>query len=162
LTPEQQKEELSKAYVGAVAAACGYAVGTWTQDHDCIDTTLSASLEGKPKLDLQLKATSQARIERAEHFSWQLDNHAHYEALRRRAIVPHFFVLLVLPPTFDLAVEHTLDHLMIRRCAFWMLATGLPESTADKPTLFVPKTQVFSPQALRGMMATAQTWRGVP
>ena len=62
MTPDQQKEEISKAYVHAVAAKCGYTVGTWTQDVDCIDTTIAApsSLghgKGKaPKLDLLQKA----------------------------------------------------------------------------------------------------------
>lgn len=34
MTPEQQKEEISKAYVHAVAARSGFAAGLWSQALD--------------------------------------------------------------------------------------------------------------------------------
>jgi hypothetical protein len=43
MTPKQQREEISKAYVHAVAARCGYKVGTWSQDAGCIDVSIAAS-----------------------------------------------------------------------------------------------------------------------
>jgi hypothetical protein len=43
VTPNQLQEEISKAYLHAVAAKCGYAVGKWEQDHGCVDTTVSAA-----------------------------------------------------------------------------------------------------------------------
>jgi hypothetical protein len=38
MTPEQHKEEISKAYLYAVAARCAFKVGTWTQDSGGLDT----------------------------------------------------------------------------------------------------------------------------
>jgi len=44
VTPNQQREELSKAYVAAVAARCGFKLGTWNQDDDCLDVTIGAAV----------------------------------------------------------------------------------------------------------------------
>ena len=96
MTPNQQQEEIGKAYVHAVAAACGFSVSQWSQDHGCIDTTISADRvlgEGpysKPKVDLQLKATTQDVV-KDEHIAWSLEM-AHYDKLRARARVPHLLV----------------------------------------------------------------------
>jgi hypothetical protein len=64
MTVRRQKEEMSRAWLAAVAGACGYALAHWTQDQDCIDATIGAPgiLGGghlaDPNLDLQLKATN--------------------------------------------------------------------------------------------------------
>jgi len=162
VTPKQRKEEISKAYVHAVVAACGYSIGRWTQDHGCIDTTVSAVLdfggtliETKPKLDLQLKATSRQDRVRADHVTCVLQR-AHYERLRAPSKVPHLLVVLVLPELRSAQVEHTADALLVRRCAWWVEMTGMPPlpSGRDSTTVHLPRAQVFSPRALRRMMDT--------
>jgi hypothetical protein len=73
VTPEQRKEELSRAYLHAVAAKCGFALGNWTQDQSCIDVTVGAAgvLGGgslaDPKLDVQLKCTANQTLVRSDH-----------------------------------------------------------------------------------------------
>jgi len=58
----QQKEQFSRAYVRAVAAAAGYGVAEPQVDDDSIDCTIcSRGRLGKihsPKVDLQLKCTT--------------------------------------------------------------------------------------------------------
>ena len=155
MTPEQRQEEISKAYVHAVAAACGFAVGIWSQDHGCLDVTLSGG-RGKPKLDLQLKATTQARNEREGDVWWQVSQE-HYDVMRAAEVAnPHFFVLLILPEDPDLSVEHTVQHLLIRKCAYWKLMTGAPPKAAKSPTITIPKTQAFSPSQARQLMEDAR------
>ncbi len=161
MTPNQRQEEISKAYLHAVAAQCGFAVGQWSQDHGCVDVTVGAphtvgtGFLARPKIDVQLKATTQAGLEHDDFVSWSLDID-HYDSLRMDASVPHLLVVLLLPSNVDEAVEHTVDHLLIRRCAYWVNMTGQPpaKSGAGSHTVPLPKSQVFSPTALRDILET--------
>jgi hypothetical protein len=160
MTPEQQKEEISKAYVYAVAASCGYKIGNWTVDDGRLDTTIGSSglLGGgtlaSPKLDLQLKCSNDQSILHSDFVSWTLSRE-HYDDLRRRASDPHLLVVLTLPEKEAEWIECTPQQLIIRRCAFWVKMTGMPEITdaAQKnKSVRLPHTQVFSPVQLKGLM----------
>jgi len=157
MTPEQQKEEVSKAYLHAIAAVCGYSVGSWTQDHGGIDATVGApSTVGsghlsRPKVDIQLKASARKDLERPDYISWQLDI-AHYDSLRAPAATPHILVVLLLPEDIGQAVEHTVQQLMIRRCAYWVKMTGMAAATDKSKSVRIPKLNVFSPDALRDIL----------
>ncbi|MCK6516747.1 DUF4365 domain-containing protein [Myxococcota bacterium] len=153
MTPNQQQEEIGKAYVHAVAAACGFAVGQWSQDQGCIDVTISADRVlgqgpySKPKVDLQLKATTQDVVNE-EHVAWSLDI-THYDKLRANARVPHLLVVLALPDDAQDSVTHTIDALIIRKCAYWVNMTGMPEVTGQaSKTVHIPRAQVLSPEGL--------------
>lgn len=58
----QKKQEFSKAYVKAIAAAAGYATQELSVDDDSVDLGLAARGGGgtikSPRLDLQLKCTA--------------------------------------------------------------------------------------------------------
>lgn len=159
MTPEQRQEEISKAYLHAVAAKCGFAVGTWTQDHGGIDATVGAPASvgagylARPKIDIQLKATRQQKLEHDEHVSWKLDI-AHYDSLRAPAIAPHLLVVLLLPADVEQSIEHSAEQLVLRRCAYWTIMTGMDPAPAGQQstTVHLPKTQLFSPEALTGLM----------
>jgi hypothetical protein len=159
MTDEQRKEEICRAYVLAVAARCGYKVITWSQDTGCVDVSIGASGaigEGTladPLLHLQLKCTSDAK-HALKHgsISWFLER-AHYEKLRARAANPKLLVVLLLPERREEWVTHTVEELVLRRCAYWVKMTGMPETTNDSGvTIRLPAHQVFSPEQLRGLM----------
>ena len=160
MTPFQRQEEISKAYLHAVAAKFGFAVGQWSQDHGCIDTTVGAASAvgaghlSKPKIDVQLKATTQVSVVHDDFISWPLEID-HYDSLRAGASIPHLLVVLVLPDNVDDAIEHTVEHLLIRRCAYWVNMTGMPPVAppASSKTVRLPKSQMFSPESLRDIMA---------
>jgi hypothetical protein len=157
MTPEQQQEEVSKAYVHAVAAKCGFTVAAWTQDHGGIDCTIGAASTvgaghlARPKIDVQLKATCRANVEHEGYVSWSLDM-AHYDGLRAQAHAPHLLVVLLLAPDVDQSVEHTVERLVLRRCAYWMKMTGMAHEDGKSVTVRLPKTQPFSPDGLRAIM----------
>lgn len=158
MTPEQRQEEISKAYVHAVAAACGFAVGSWSQDQGCLDVTLSGG-RGRPKIDIQLKATSQSKNDRESEVWWQVSRE-HYDQMREPEVAtPHYFVLLILPEDPDLSIAHSVEHLLIRKCAYWRLMTGAPPASAKSPTINIPKVQVFSPEQVHALMADARTFK---
>ncbi|OJT25320.1 hypothetical protein BO221_11790 [Archangium sp. Cb G35] len=157
MTPEQQKEELSRAYVHAVAARCGFAVGSWSQDQGCVDVSIGASsaLGGgtleDPRLDLQLKCTSDGRHLYEDHIVWQLTR-THYDKLRARSSIPKLLVVLVLPELETQWVEHGTEALILRRCAYWLSMAGLPPTTSEFKRVRLPRANVFSPEQLMSMM----------
>lgn len=159
MTPEQRQEELSKAYLHAVAAKCGFAVGTWSQDHGCLDTTVGAAAHvgsghlARPKVDIQLKATRQQGVEKLDHLAWSLDV-AHYDQLRAPALAPHLLVILLLPADVEDSVEHTAEQLVLRRCAYWVTMTGMGPAPSGQKTITVhlPKSQLFSPDGLKAIL----------
>jgi hypothetical protein len=158
MTPEQQKEELSKAYLQAVAARCGFAVSSWSQDHGGIDATLSAGgtvgggTKARPKLDVQLKCTSRQDLLHDGFLSWTLDR-AYYDSLRHDAVTPHLLVVLLLPEDASTWLEHSAEQLVLRRCAWWVKMTGMPGANTASVTVRLPLDQVFSPDQLRAIMA---------
>ncbi|NJK33111.1 MAG: DUF4365 domain-containing protein [Deltaproteobacteria bacterium] len=164
MTPEQVQEEISKAYLHAVAAECGFAVGSWTQDHGCVDATVGAASTvgggrlARPKVDIQLKATRRQDLVREKFVSWTLEVD-HYDSLRQPASIPHLLVLLLLPRDASTTVQHTVDYLLIRGCAYWLNMTGMPPAQprakskfAKSKTIRLPKSQTFSPQALTDIL----------
>lgn len=157
MTPQQRQEEISKAYVHAVSAACGFAVGTWSQDHGGIDASIrSSSAVGKghlskPCIDVQLKATTQNDLKKEKHLSWPLER-AHYDKLRARSAAPHLLVVLLLPDQVDDSIEHTVEHLLIKKCAYWVTMTGMEERDQANITVKLPLQNQFSPKQLRDIM----------
>lgn len=157
MTPEQQKEELSRAYLHAVAARCGFAVGSWSQDQWGIDVTIGAAgpVGGGslscPKLDVQLKCTSKPEHLSNDHVRWQISRQ-HYDRLRARKSVPQILVVLVLPEEQETWVEHTTDALILRRCAWWVKMRDMPAHDGESTVVHLPLQQVFSPEQLQVLM----------
>jgi hypothetical protein len=159
MTPQQQKEQISVGYVHVVAARNRFKLGHWTVDDGCLDVTIGTdgTLGGgelsAPKLDLQLKATSDPSVVHDGFIAWELDVD-HYDKLRARASTPKLLVVLVLPPDEGRWVEHSIDALVLRRCAYWEKMTGKPPAAPGQRSITVrlPLTNVFSPEALRTLM----------
>lgn len=157
MTPQQRQEEISKAYIHAVCAACGFAVGTWSQDHGGIDASIRSSVAvgaghlSKPCIDVQLKATTQNHLKREKYLSWPLER-AHYDKLRAPAAAPHLLVVLLLPDEVDDSIEHTVESLLIKKCAYWVAMTGMEERDQVSITVKLPLENQFSPNQLRVIM----------
>ncbi len=154
MTPKQQREELHKAYVAAVAARAGCKLGHWSQDSGCLDVSIGTHLNlgGKvaaPKLDLQLRSSSKATHDQGEFIAWSLARQ-HHDILRRPNHTPHLLVTLMLPPNEDEWLTQTPEQLIMRRCAHWVHLLGQPEipTGRDSTTVHIPKSQVFSPDAI--------------
>jgi hypothetical protein len=167
MTPEQQREEISKAYTAAIAAHCGFKLGTWSQDDDCLDVTIGAAgalgggtLAG-PKLDLQLKCSSDQRHVHDEHISWSLKR-AHYDRLCHDSHTPMLLVILMLPEDTGAWISYSNEQLIMRRCAYWANLHGRDPIPGDEgsATIHVPKHNLFCPDSLRAMMTKIS--RGEP
>lgn len=156
MLPENKvKEELSYAYVHAVAAHAGCSAGRPYTDTDSVDANITASgLEGilrSPQLDIQLKATSVAgNPAKLLRFPLPLKN---YNDLRLRCAVPRILVVLVLPPEREQWLSHSHDGLVARRCSYWVDLLGKPP-TENKSSVSVSleTSQVFDPATLTTLM----------
>src|SRR5690606_17055731 len=90
----------------------------------------------------------------ADHIAWPLKL-KHYDALRADAQAPHLLVVLLLPKDLENSVEHSAEQLVLRRCAYWVTMTGMaPASSKTSTTVQLPKTQLFSPDALTKILGS--------
>ena len=158
LTRNHRQEGLSRAYVQAIAAYCGMSVSVPYPDYG-IDMTLSdievtdrLRSESGRKLDIQAKSTT--RTNKAENtIPYDLDLRS-YEVLRRSSRgAPRILVVLHLPRDESRWCSQTPEELSLRYCAYWISLRGWPSSTnRNSVRLTIETAQVFSPDALRGIM----------
>ena len=154
LPSEGREEALSKAYALAVAAAAGYTTAVHDYDRSGIDLLVQGGGYLSPMLALQLKATISLRPLRATDgsvFSFQLKAE-NYESLRLPTQIPRLLVVLDLPAEEGEWTTVTTEELVLRRCAYWLSLNGFPESARVRPTVHIPKSQVFDVPGLQGLM----------
>ncbi len=158
MTENEQKQQLSIAYVHAVAARAGFATEVTGVDDDSVDVTIAA--RGKvhdqavllsPRIEVQLKASSQDLL-RDDHLSFRLPI-KNYDDLRGETLVPRLLVLLLLPHEKESWLEHRDDELVLRRSAYWSSLRGRPPTgNTASMTIAVPCGQRFTFEGLREMM----------
>ncbi|MFO0826300.1 MAG: DUF4365 domain-containing protein [Gemmataceae bacterium] len=158
MTDEHRMEQLSRAYVHAVAAVCGCTCARPDPDYG-VDLSLrqvqwvggDLMPAGRP-LDIQLKSTRTATLE-VGHVVYDLDRRA-YDWLRRATRVsPRYLILLVLPTTRSDWLGHSEQQLELRGCAYWMTLRGEP-SVLNTSTvrIRIPRTNQFTPANLERIM----------
>lgn len=160
-----RKEQFSKAYVHAVATVAGFQVANYAVDDDSIDVTISASgntgLARKPKIDVQLKCTSQDVVD-DEKLSFPLDVRA-YDNLRSDDLCsPRILVVVVVPDKIDDWLAQDEKNLALSHCGYWMSLRGKPAiNNNTSKTVHLPRSQIFSAEALMEIM-TAVNDGGAP
>lgn len=103
-------------------------------------------------MDVQLKSCSRDLTQDAIRFSYPIKR-AQYDKLRAiDANSPILLVLFVMPT--DQAEWVTLDEgsLVTRKCAYWVSLYGARPVTADTPTVYVPKANLVSIDAMRALL----------
>ena len=130
MTLNEQKQQLSVAYVHAVAAHAGYTCQVQVVDEDSVDVLIAATgyvhdraVLRSPRLEVQLKATSSLRLG-AKHlvFPLKLKN---YEDLRVTSLIPRLLLVLLLPENPAEWIEMSEECMISRRCAYWASLLGM-------------------------------------
>lgn len=158
LTEPNIKEELSNSYINTIAAINGFGCEFTRKDFDSIDVRItcngymeSDSTIRSPNLGIQLKATSS--IDATDGFFPFPLPIKNYDDLRSNTLEPRILVLLVLPDDKIHWINHSVDELIIRKCAYWLNLKGMPESTnTTNKTVNIPIDNVLSPEKLRELM----------
>jgi hypothetical protein len=158
LTENERKQQLSVAYVHAVAALAGYTCEVQTVDIDSVDLIISAS--GKiheqsvirsPRLAVQLKASSSLTTQ-SDHLAFPLPI-KNYDDLREETLVPLILVVLVLPRDPSQWLEISEECMISRRCAYWVSLLGMPETrNRRKVSIHLPRSHQFSVDQVQEMM----------
>jgi hypothetical protein len=161
--PENQlKEELSYAYIHTIAARAGFSCDHPRRDFQSMDIQVNSEGQAcedavvfQAHLGLQLKATS-GEFPENDTISYSLPI-KNYNDLRRLNAIPRLLVLFCMPPNADLWVQHDIgEHLITRRCAYYLNLYGLPEVTNETArTVQIPKQNVLTVDALKTLMAQA-------
>lgn len=68
---------------------------------------------------------------------------------------PQILVVLVLPEDEATWIEHSVEALLIRRCAYWLRMDGQPKISAGFKTVHIPMANIFSPDGLMALMREA-------
>jgi hypothetical protein len=153
-------EELSLAYVRAVASRAGFAVEEVRRDRDSIDLHILArgALGGalhSPALAVQLKSTVFEHPRGAAEvleipYDLKVRN---YNDLVRPTLIPCVLVLLTLPEDRELWLTWTEEALTLRRAAYWLSLRGRPATRNEVTTrIHLSRAQVFDGPAIRGLL----------
>jgi hypothetical protein len=161
----EQKQQLSIAYLHAVASAAGFACQRSEIDDDSVDRTIVArgwvhdkANHYSPRIDVQLKSMTRPALAANElSFAYELRK-KNYDDLRPdKPLVPRILVVLLLPAISGQWLSQGDKRLVLRHGAYYLSLAGMPERNAVKysVTLHVPRKNLFSVRNLRRLMAQA-------
>jgi hypothetical protein len=159
LTVEDIKEELSYAYLHALAASVGCSCDRPFKDRDSCDVVVKArgylakdSVIPSPGPDIQMKATVRD-IPAKGPIAYSLKIKNYHDLRRERTQHPQLLVVQLLPKDEQLWLAHDIHMQITRTCAFWCNLKGQPDCTNRKTrTVHIPPTNVFSPEVLWEML----------
>jgi len=158
LTDNDIKEELSYAYVHAVASRAGFTCERPPKDRGSVDV-VSRTEGGMPDdvvlqhavLQAQLKATSQiGNVNGQFSFPLPIKN---YDELRARSMAARLLIVFVMPddPMAWLTVDR--ETLIARRCAYWCNLKGEPAvENETSRSVRVRTANLFTPERLKALM----------
>jgi hypothetical protein len=159
----EQKQQLSVAYLHAVASAAGFSCQAPGVDDDSVDRTLVArgwvherSVLRSPKIDVQLKSFVRAPLSGGESsFTFRL-NRKNYDDLRHQAMVPRLLVVLLLPLDRGEWIEQDDEGMLSRYAAYYVSLFGKAEAKhRGKVPVELPRKNLLSVDNLRRLMARA-------
>lgn len=159
LTLNHKKEQLSIAYIRAVAAAAGFSCTKPDVDDDSVDIMISCSgafgenaLMRSPRIEVQAKATAAEVRPGGESVKFSLPV-KNYDDLRGITLVPRILVVMLVPEEIDTWIEQNEDHMLIRRCAYWASLQGRPETeNTSSITIDIPCHQIFNVSSVQSLM----------
>jgi hypothetical protein len=161
LSENDVKEELSYAYVHAIASRAEFSCESIAKDRDSIDLHICArgrlhpeSSLISPQLAVQLKATALDPLPDGA-FDFRLKR-KNYDDLRQRSMVPRILVVFVMPADPAAWVNLSEEALLLRRCAYWCSLRGAPDSENERYQMVsISRRNAFTGEALRALMVKA-------
>ncbi|PQO46165.1 DUF4365 domain-containing protein [Blastopirellula marina] len=151
-----RKEELSRAYVQAIAATAGYSWSKPSVDDDSIDLTLAQrggnGTIRSPRLDIQLKCHA-AETPTVDEISFPLKIKNYDDLRAENVLIPRLLVVILIPHSPHEWLLQTESELAIKRCGYWVNLRGLPSTSNTKSvTISIPRRQQFTETGLRELM----------
>ena len=165
LTREHRQEDLSIAYISAVAAKAGYNCGP-PGGHDYgIDVEIrTAETNGNRRmgtgfiLDIQAKASY--NFELSDDGRWVIYdlNVNTYNMLVEKRGIPTILILYCMPPNEDEWVSIYEECTTLKRCGYWVSLKGMESSTnSSTKRIKIPRDQMFTELALKSIMSSIES-----
>lgn len=148
-------EQLQEGYVFSVAATVGCTVERKTRDQYGVDVEFKLHRgPGLEELTLyaQLKNTTMTNPDLSKStFSYKFKNRAHFDQLAKcRETVKAIVIVMTTLPKQAEWTEATNDHLITKRCCYWMNLEGRV-SQAKYPTVRIPTANLFDAESLKNL-----------
>ncbi|MCW3844397.1 DUF4365 domain-containing protein [Micromonospora yasonensis] len=140
-----QKEQISCAYLHAIAAREGLTIASWNVDKDGVDATIR---RGGPMVDLQLKCTQKAR-EVANGHAFDLDV-ATYDKLRAAdRSAPGYLAVVIVPADIEQWIVHDEEQILLRCRAYYACIQDAPEASGETTVaIHLPRENKLDGKAL--------------
>lgn len=148
-----QKEQVSRAYVHALATQGGYTICDWNVDKDGVDVTLrSRGL----MVDIQLKCTQNPRTVRGG-YSYDLDIETYDKLRDPERSAPGHLALLIVPPDIGRWVTHQQESIVLSCHGYWasLQDLGTPRGSATT-AIHLPDHQQLTVKAMGSMFDAAR------
>lgn len=160
LTEQHIAEDLSRAYVQAVAAKAGVNFSTRVHDYE-VDGTFhpirivnSRRVEAGFPLDFQLKASKNWTINE-EHIVYDLEVKTYNDLILRRSTsgaTPCILILLCLPENSREWLEISEEQLLLRRCCYWHYLVGNLTENIETIRVRIPSAQRLTSESLLSLL----------
>ena len=112
MTPNMQMEQLSLAYIRAIAADADCQVTRPEPDVDSVDGVLMSGFGRRPRIEFQAKATTQDILRDNElHFPLPVKN---YNDLRAPTMVPRLLIVMLMPVEPEEWLTQSTEQLCLR------------------------------------------------
>ena len=143
-----QKEQISKAYVLAVATKAGATIGEWNVDKDGVDVTLRRR---QLMVDLQLKCTGSARTAGGD-YAFDLDVPTFAKLTDPDRSAPAYLCLLIVPRALQAWLHHQSEALLLRCHGYWArMGTGTAPTGNGTTAIRLPRANLLDSDALEHM-----------
>jgi hypothetical protein len=161
LSDDDIREQLSIAYIHAVASRAGYAWERTSIDRDGIDgrviargIVVTGATLRSPVVGFQLKATTTI-AGNPERIPFPLKQ-KNYDDLRGRCAEPRYLCLLVLPADPSEWLRLDADSLMLKRCMHWVgLRDAAETGNIASTTVYLPRSNILDVDAVRRLIEAA-------
>jgi hypothetical protein len=160
LTDQHIAEDLSRAYVQAVAAKAGVNLSTRVHDYG-VDGTFhpiriigGRRVEAGFPLDFQLKASKNWAISE-DHVVYDLEAKTYNDlVVRKRAsgAALCILILLCLPENPQEWLDLDEERLLLRKCCYWEYLKGDPSENTQTVRIRIPTAQRLSPESLLALL----------
>lgn len=154
-----QKEAFSRALVSAVAAQAGYGIYLGpTPDDDSVDLCIASKNKAgrvrSPRLDVQLKCTSEYISTGTDFLSFRLKLKNYNDLRLKDCQVPRILVVVYAPENISEWLQFNApENIILRRSAFWVTLEGFPESENETTvSIKISRRNVFDASALSEIM----------
>jgi len=155
---DARKQELSYAFVHAIATLAGFNFVRPPVDDESVDAIVSArsgagGTSRRPRLDLQLKGTSLGG-NGSQRFSYPLKVKNYNDLRLTGAITPHILVVVAIPADVGEWMDERPAEMALRHCAFWVdLRGAFATGSSQTKRVWIETSQRFDVASLRAMMA---------